>query len=51
MFEDHDPNEPQDFEHEDDQFFAALTLLALALLGAVLWAYLVIMRGVYGPPL
>ena len=52
MFEDDEdgPMVPNDqLESEDQQFFAALTLLCLAILGAGLWAYLVLTVGVYGP--
>ena len=42
-------NERPSIEDSDQQFFAALTLLGLALLGAGLWAYLVLTMGVAGP--
>jgi hypothetical protein len=51
MFEDDDPDRPQDFEQEDDQFFAALTLLMLAIFGAIAWLYLALTRGFNGPAL
>ena len=38
-------------EEADQQFFAALTLLCLAILAAGLWAYLVITEGFNGPVL
>lgn len=51
MFEDDDDEPSRDdvLEAEDQQFFAALTLLCLALLGAGLWAYLVLTVGFNGP--
>lgn len=49
MFEDDDPNEPRTLEDADQQFFAALTLLCLAIIIAGLWGYYVITVGVYGP--
>jgi hypothetical protein len=50
MFEDDDPNDrPDVLEEQDQQFFAALTLLCLAVLGALAWGYLVLTRGFNGP--
>lgn len=52
MFEDNDPNDrPDDIGDVDQQFYAALTLLTLAALCAMVWAYLVLTVGVDGPPL
>ena len=51
MFEDNDLDDPQDIEHEDDQFFAALTLLLLAIICLGIYLYYLLTVGVYGPPL
>ena len=50
MHDERDPNDrPDVLEEADQQFFAALTLLCLAILCAGLWAYLVLTVGFYGP--
>ena len=50
MFEDNDPKQrPDVLEDGDQQLFAALTLLCLAVLGALAWGYLVLTRGFNGP--
>ena len=52
MFEDDDPNAPDtDPDRDFEQFMGAVTLLTLAILGAIAWMYLALTRGVYGPPL
>ena len=53
MFDDEDgPRIPDDqLGEEDQQFFAALTLLCLGIFAAMAWVYLALTVGVGGPPL